>query len=274
MTWTAHLHLQYDRVEGRMRALDRHVGPLRVLKAAFPEGPGLCEHVLVHPPGGLAGGDELSVSLHLGADSQVRLTTPGATRLYRSTGAWAHQTVRAEIGPGAWLEWLPLETLAHGGCRSRNRMSFALQPGARLLGWDIACLGLPASGDPFAHGELEQHLEIEGIWLERGRLAADDAVLRESSLGLAGHPVWATMWCAAAEPWEAPLRERLLDAARLAPESAPPAWGATSPDPRVVVVRGLAQRVEPLFLALRAVRRAWLPLLGRAGAVEPRIWRL
>jgi urease accessory protein len=50
--------------------------------------------------------------------------------------------------------------------------------------------------------------------------------------------------------------------------------GATSPNARVVVVRALAPLVEPAMDLLKAVRRAWRPLLWSAGGAEPRGWAI
>src|SRR6187549_2369470 len=92
-----------------------HDGPLRVLRALHPVG-GVCHSVLVHPPGGVVGGDELSIELTLGQGAHALVTTPGATRFYRSAGATATQTLRVVAGAASRLEWLPLETIAYNGC--------------------------------------------------------------------------------------------------------------------------------------------------------------
>ena len=274
MAWHGALTLDYRLEGGRLRALDRHEGPLRVLKAAQPEGPLSCEHVLVHPPGGLAGGDSLNISIEQGPGTRVRLSTPGATRLYRSLGPWASQSLVARLGEGAFMEWLPLETIAHGGCRARSRLHWTLGPGAQVLGWDLCCLGLPASGDAFTSGDIEQHLEIEGLWLERARVQAEDARLRESPLGLGGHPVWATMWCAAGSAWGEVQRQALLDSARAVIDERTVQAAATSTEPRLVVVRALAPQIETVFQTFRAIRRQWLQVLGLGASSEPRIWAL
>ena len=91
MSWRGHLALRYWRDGERTVAHDRHDGPLRVLQALYPEGPGVCQHVLVHPPGGVVGGDDLAIRADLGEGAHALVTTPGATRFYRSTGARASQ---------------------------------------------------------------------------------------------------------------------------------------------------------------------------------------
>ncbi len=275
--WKGSLRLDYRWDQGRTVAHDRHEGPLRVLKALYPDGPHTCEHVLVHPPGGLVGGDELRIDAHLGAGSRVRLTTPGATRFYKSLGPAAVQRVSLQVDEGARLEWLPMETLAYDRCRAVNECRIRLATGAQMIGWDLCCLGLPASGDGFEHGEVLQHLEIEGCWLERGLLRADDRWLRESALGLDGQPVVASLWCASGSAWTDAQRQALQEAALQAMASegaALHAHGVTSPNDQVVVLRALAHRVEPVFERFQQVRQAWHQALWNTAASQPRLWRL
>ena len=99
MSWHGHLRLHYTRERERTIAHDRHEGPLRVLQRLYPEGPAICHHVLVHPPGGIVGGDVLDIDATLDAGCHALITTPGATRFYRSAGAAAsqHATLRVAV---------------------------------------------------------------------------------------------------------------------------------------------------------------------------------
>ena len=253
-----------------------HDGPLRILQSLWPEGDAVCHNVLVHPPGGLVAGDTLAVSVNAGAGSHGLVTTPGASRFYRSEGAPAVQDVRIQLAPGARLEWLPLEALYYSGCRAENRLRMELAPGAELLGWDVAALGLPQANQPFVRGSVLQHLELESAWLERGRIAAEDARLMDGPLGLAGHRCLASLFFVAGSEIARPRREALLDAARavLEPHALAASAGATAPGPRVMVVRVLAPLVEPALQLLKAVRRAWRPLLWDLPPEEPRGWTI
>ncbi len=188
MGWPGHLHIRYHADRGRTAAHDRHDGPLRVLRPLYPEGPAICHHVLVHPPGGIVGGDTLDIELELEGDTHALLTTPGATRFYRSAGVPARQSLVARVAEGARLEWLPLETIAFDGTLAVNEMRFELAPGAQMLGWDQLALGLPASGTAFARGRFEQRIELPGRWLERGILdaTAGTPTVLDSPLGWAG----------------------------------------------------------------------------------------
>jgi urease accessory protein len=274
MSWHARLQLDYACEGERTVARFVHDGPLRILQSIYPEGDAVCHNVLVHPPGGLVAGDTLQVDVHAAAGAHGLVTTPGASRFYRSDGAAAAQDVHLRLEEGARLEWLPLEALYYSGCRAENRLRMDLAPGAQLLGWDVAALGLPQAGQPFARGSVLQHLEVQGAWLERGRIAADDRRLLEGQLGLAGHRCLATLFFAAGTALPRPQREALLDAARAAIGAHALAGqaGATAPGPRVVAVRVLAPLVEPALQLLKSIRRAWRPLLWQRDAADPRGW--
>ncbi|MBK6470698.1 MAG: urease accessory protein UreD [Betaproteobacteria bacterium] len=273
--WRAELTLDYRRRGARTVAHDAHSGPLRVLQPLYPEGEGICHHVLVHPPGGLVGGDQLHVHARLQAGSHVLLTTPGATRFYRSEGAAALQRTRLQLDDGARLEWLPMETIAYSGCQARNHLSAELAPGAEWMGWDTLVLGLVAAGQPFIAGSYGQHIEVPGVWLERGRVDAADHVLLRSPLGWASHTVAATLWFAAGAALPPARRQALLDAARAAIDGHELAAtaGVTAPQPAVLVLRLLAPRVEAAMRLLARVRAAWRQEAWGLAAEPPRIWR-
>ena len=275
MTWHGHLALHYTRDGQRTVAHDRHEGPLRVLKALYPEGPGICHHVLVHPPGGIVGGDVLEIEARLDAGSHALITTPGATRFYRTAGAAAAQHATLCVADGARLEWLPLETIAYRGCLAENRVRIELAAAAEMIGWDVLALGLPAAGEAFDAGVFTQHLELPGRWLERGRIAASDARLLDSPLGLAGQRVLATVWFASGSPLSDAQREALLEAARECAGASPltARCGVTGPHEGVIVLRALAARVEPAMALLQQVRTAWRSLAWRLPANSPRVWQ-
>ena len=273
MPWHASLRLHYRRDADTTRTHAEHEGPLRVLKALYPEGTAICHHTVLHPPSGIVGGDVLDLALALEENAHAVLTTPGASRFYRCDDGDAVQNVRAVLQPGARLEWLPQENIAYSGTRMRNRQHFCLAPGAEMMGWDLLALGLPASQLPFAAGDVAQSIEVEGVWLERARIAADDHLLLRSPLGLAHHSAMATLWWASGDHLSSPRMNAALDTARaLLPAHGEVVAGVTQVHPQVVVLRALARQTEPLTRLLRAVRAAWRVSLWELPAVEPRVW--
>ena len=274
MPWHARLQLDYTVENDRSVARFLHHGPLRILQSLYPEGDAVCHNVLVHPPGGLVGGDRLDVNVTVGPGAHGLVTTPGATRFYRSEGGLAEQRVKVRLESGARLEWLPMEAIAHSGCDALNHAVFDLAPGAEIIGWDVTALGLPSANAPFDTGRFAQHLELQGAWLERGRMDASDRRLLDSPLGLAGHRCLATLFFLSGSDLARDRRDEALEVARQRIELHTLAGnaGATAPNSRVVVVRVLSPMVEPAMGLLRQVWAAWRAALWRKEAASPRIW--
>ncbi|MBI5720589.1 MAG: urease accessory protein UreD [Burkholderiales bacterium] len=275
--WPARLTLQARCDGGATRLHGAHEGPLRLLKTLYPEGPGIAHAVLVHPPGGLVGGDRLDVDLQVAAGAHLLVTTPAASRFYRSAAGEAAQVVQAHVAAGARLEWLPQETLAYDGCDALNTWQVRLEGDAALMAMEVLALGLGASGKPFASGRFVQQFQIEGLWRERGVIASDDEALLEGPCGLAGHRVLGTLVLAAGEAFAPAVAEAALDAARSELAEVHGAAGsllagATLLHGRLLVLRLLAHEVEPAMRLLRRVRGLWRQACWGLAANEPRIW--
>ena len=276
MPWHASLQLDYTLEGTRTVARHAHNGPLRILQSLYPEGDAVCHNVLVHPPGGLVGGDTLDISATVGPGAHGLVTTPGATRFYRSTGERALQRTHLTLAEGARLEWLPLEALCYNACNAENHLTLNLAPGAECMGWDVTALGLPHAGQPFDTGRFVQHIEAPGLWLERGVIDAADHRLLESPLGLAGQRCMASLFFVVGTPLERARRDTALDAARAVMDAhaLKASAGATSPNGQVLVVRALAPQVEPAMQLLQQVRAAWRAALWQLCAEPPRIWSM
>lgn len=262
--WQARLALGFAQADGRTRLVRRrHEGPLVVQRPFYPEG-GVCHCYLLHPPGGVVGGDTLELSVEVGAAAHALVTTPAANKFYRSAGATAVQRQVLTVSEGAALEWLPQEQIVFAGAQVDSLTRVELAADARFIGWEISCLGRPASAAPFDHGALRQRLELwrEGrpLVLERTRLDGADAWLATAA-GLQGRPVLGTLLAVGAD-------ETLLEAVR---ETAPELAVTRLED--VLIARVLGEGGES---ARASLARAWAvlrpALLGRA-ACEPRIWR-
>ena len=165
--WRAELSLQFAERAGRTALVRRaHRGPLIVQSPFYPEGP-VCHVYVLHPPGGVADGDHLSLEVGAVSDTQSLLTTPAAGKFYRCPDASAVQTVELDVARGASLEWLPQENIFFAGARVSLALKVALEDTARFIGWDINCLGRPSCNEAFDTGRVTNILE-----LRRARLPA------------------------------------------------------------------------------------------------------
>jgi urease accessory protein len=267
--WRAALELGFRRDGARTVLASRSaVGPLQVQRPFYPEG-GVCHVYLLHPPGGIVGGDRLEIAAAIEIGAQVLLTTPAAGKFYRSAGPRAEQAQRFAVGADAALEWFPQETIVFDGARARNKTRVDLAPGAGFIGWEIVCLGRPASGERFGSGLFIQGMEVyrqgRPLLLERNRFDGGGAVL-EAPWGLCGFPVTGTLVCAGGDGADLAA---LGDA--LGEDAADELTGATLIG-ELLLVRFLGHQAER---ARERFVRAWEVLrpriLGRP-AQRPRIW--
>jgi len=268
--WKAELALVFRHLDHRTFVAERrHEGPLVVQKPLYPEGPGVCHSVLVHAPGGIAGGDSLALDLRLEQGARALITTPAATKWYKADGRVARQDSRLAVARGAVLEWLPLESILFDEADAVIGATVVLADDAVFAGWEIACLGRRASGETFRQGALRQSLEIrrEGrlIWNDRLALEGGDRMLA-SAASLGGHHVAGSM--AVAAPGALPAD--LLEACRNL--TAQTGEGRITALPEIVSARylgGSAEHAKIYFESIRQVLRPWYAALH---AHRPRIW--
>jgi urease accessory protein len=267
--WRAQLDLGYERVGGRTVLATRvHQGPLVVQKSLYPEGHAVCQNVIIHPPGGIVGGDTLAVNIDAGPRTHAQLTTPGATKCYRSGGAFARQRISLRAARGAILEWLPQETILFDASKIELELAIELVDDALFIGWDVTCLGRTAAGERFDRGALRQRLTLarDGIpvFVERAALHGG-APLLASPVGLHGHPVFGTFVAAAPVVTDAVL-ESCRQVTAMAGE------GAVTRLPGALIARfrgASAAAARHYFVELWRKLR---PALAFRAAVPPRIW--
>lgn len=243
-SWKADLFLRFARDSSRTVLSERRSdGPLVVQKALYPDGPQRCHAIVVHPPGGIAGGDELSLDVRTENKATALLTTPGASKWYRSAGAWAKQALRFQVE--GTLEWLPRETIVFDGALADLQNRVALEEEASYIGWEVLCLGR------FKRGKVKLDTRItqgkRTLFIERGEIEGGGRLAR-SPAGLGGRSVLGTFFATS----EAKVDIPHVAITRL---------------PGLLVGRYLGDSSEE---ALHAFTSLWKVV--RPSAVEPRIW--
>lgn len=283
--WSASLKLVAAR-RGERTVLSRnaHSGPLRVQRPFYPEGE-VCHVYVLHPPGGLVAGDELDIRVHCDSGSQLLLTTPSAGRVYCSNAQHLAQSqkVTIRVEAGARCEWLPQESIVFDRAEAVNQLSISLAEGAEFTGWEITCLGRPASNEMFDGGNLQQRSEIyredRPLLLERTRFVGGSPQLT-ARWGLAGATVVGTLVSTCLEVPVEQLRdaiELILNRGKSQKENPNhltfnKPLVAVTVLPELLVVRAFGQNaaeVKAVFTEL------WYSLrVAQSGqdAVAPRIW--
>lgn len=262
--WEATLYLAFaHRFDKTLLTYRSHKGPLTVQRPFYPEG-GVCHLYLLHPPGGVVGGDNLCISISAEINSHALITTPAAGKFYRSDERWASQQVNIDIAEGAIVEWLPQETIIYQGAYVKSAVNINLSQSSRFIGWEILSLGRPASGEGFDFGAVDLswqiHCEQQPLLLERIRL---DAEAFASRWGLQGFSACGTMLAKSAN------KQSLIAIQNFLGDET--GRGVTLIDD-ILVCRALDKRSDRLRTFFEQVWSILRPEALHCQASPPRIW--
>ena len=271
----ATLALGFTKHGDNTKLTDRsHFGPLRVQKPFYPEGPGVCHTIVVHPPGGIVGGDEIKIDANVNPHARALITTPGAAKWYRANGRTSLQNVTLKIAPGGSLEWLPQETIFFDAASVRMRHDVEMAADGTYIGSEILCFGRAASGEAFGTGRVEQRTTIRCgqrlIWFEQGAIIAGLPIM-QNDIGLNSGTVCATFIAVGAG-----MSLALVDAIRAGAGVGMPAkcgssFGVTLMK-KVLVARYVGQSSEMAGLLMRSTWALVRPVLTGLEATIPRVW--
>lgn len=264
--WHAELQLRFATQGARtVLAHRKHIGPLLVQRPFYPEG-AVCHVYLIHPPGGIAGGDHLQLHAQLQPGTHALLTTPAATKFYRAAPGRVSILRQHVQVTQATLEWLPQETIYFNQAQARTLTRIDVDDTSRFIGWEINCYGRRAGDEPFSAGLIQQRLELwrngKPLLLDHLRVTGGNA-MQSSVWGLHGNSVLGSLlaYPADAADREA-VRELQLDASKLS---------VTLVD-GVLLCRCLCIDSAAAKQLLLSVWQCLRPRIVQREAVLPRIW--
>jgi urease accessory protein len=244
-----------------------------VQKALYPEDARVCHAIVVHPPGGVVGGDQLEIDIGVGARAHAFISTPGAAKWYKANGKRSRQSVHLHVNEGAALEWLPQETIFFDTANVVLEQHVELAAGATFIGCEILCMGRRGSGEVFNSGTVTQRSSIrrEGrlIWWEQGAMLGGRL---DSPLALDGRTVCATLIAAGKALPAAALSDLLTNIRADIAADGDHVFGVTHAK-GVLVARHLGDDSETARRLMLIVWRRVRPLLLEREAVTPRIWQ-
>ena len=197
--WKAQLDLKFSKSGNRTILSHRkHYGPLQVQKPFYPELNGTCHVYILHPPGGMVGGERLNIYVDVNSNAHALITTPAAGKFYRSAGPVARQEQIIKVASKGILEWFPSESILFSGAKAQIKTKVELAHDSHFVGWEISCLGRPASDENFSQGELDQRFEVwrdgKPLRIERLKLKGGGHTLN-AKWGFLGFPVIGRLVC-------------------------------------------------------------------------------
>ena len=266
-TWRASLDLEISTANGKsVVSKSSQNGPLTIQSPFYPED-GVCHLYLLHPPAGLVGGDELELSVSAQQRSSVLLTTPGATKFYKTNGEIAFQNQRVRISDGSSLELLPQETIYYPDTNASLSTTVYLEGSGHYLGWDVHCFGLPARGDSLGAGTVRVSMSV---FRNNSLILRDAAVINEKKKKF--QAVFMRDWPVCGSFLMTGGSERLLETLRVNVLEGHQLCGATLVED-LLIIRYLGSSVlqaRNLFLQAWQIAR---PLILGTLPVPPRIWQ-
>lgn len=195
--WQGILELDYQKINNSTQLVKAYSqAPLKIQRSFYPEGKDICHSIILHTAGGMVGGDRLCQTINLQPKTQVVLTTPAASKIYRSSGETAENHINIEVEKQAYLEFIPRETIIFNGAIFSQKIRVNLAESACYLGWEITRFGRTARGEIFNQGQWKSCTEIRQngcpIWIDRQGFIANEEILN-SPHSLGGKPVIASL---------------------------------------------------------------------------------
>ncbi|UJF17823.1 urease accessory protein UreD [Vibrio sp. SS-MA-C1-2] len=281
--WKADLQLSFtDRGDKTVLKHRSQSGPLAIQRPLYPDGK-KCHIYLLHPPGGVVGGDSLNINITIDENAEVLVTTPGATKFYRSQQRYAKQKQTIYVKKGAQLEWFPQENIFFPDAHSYLETDIILEKDALFWGWEMHCFGRPAQNECFNAGQIYGRTKIviekETVLTESLSFTGGDNSMIKN--GLLNKPMSASLYFTSKDQGDLELVQDLLNQVKilfmkqknlsLKEMNRTMILGVTQID-KLIVIRALAEWSEDILMAFTHIWQHVKQAHTEERPEIPRIW--
>jgi len=127
----------------------------------YPDETGWAYLYLVNPTGGLVGGDRIEIEIALDEQAHVFVSTPSATKVYKTLGDVSSQEIKVILKRGGVFEYMPAAIIPFAQSVYHQKTTIHMEEGTAALILDFFTTGRLGRGENLQFSEYRSSFEAE-----------------------------------------------------------------------------------------------------------------